>query len=129
MQFFIRPKAFFLSTKQQILLLLFTFLIWVFLASPLAYLGFSLLDGLSQNFKEGLGTELFNMTKNSLFLGVGVIFFTSIIGLIQNLVLFTSPFKTRKYLHLLFLFPLAFPAYVLAFILVGSIGTGSPIET
>ncbi|MFK8138214.1 MAG: ABC transporter permease [Bdellovibrionales bacterium] len=129
MSYWIKPKSFFFSKKQQILLLLFTVLIWCALVSPIGYLFEAFIDGFSNNFLESIRIEFWGMLKTTLLLSAMVLVGSTLIAAAQNLIYFNLEMKWKKIAHVIFLLPLALPAYVLAFIFVGAIGTGSPLET
>ena len=90
------------------------------LLTPVGFLFFMAGD------KASLNGELFDLAKiNTLLLSVGVLLGSTMIGFPLAWFSFFYKLPGRSFFHALFLLPLAFPAYVLAFIYLGLAGPSS----
>lgn len=87
------------------------------LLAPLLFLFFQ------QGPSEVISQDLFDLARlNTLKLAVGVVFITTLLGGGFAYLYSFYSFPLRRLLHALMLMPLAFPAYVLAFIYLGALG-------
>lgn len=117
-----------LSQKQQNILLFLCILAGSLFLVPLVYLFDSLTNGPSETFQSMPWSEVYSMSFNTGLLAFNVVAIASLVSITQVYLYFSASKKYRKLIHYLSLLPLALPAYVLAFIFVGAIGVGSPID-
>ena len=98
---------------------------FIFIATgPIAFLvGRSLLKSTStdkETWRFIFQNMLLNLTLNTFVLASLTILMSLFIGLLQAILICFSNIAAKKILHTLFVLPLAFPLYVLAFVYVGS---------
>ena len=70
---------------------------------------------------------LWDLTLNTVILGGFTVFLSLLTGLLQAILICFTNIGAKKILHTLFVLPLAFPLYILAFIYVGSLEYSGPL--
>ena len=72
---------------------------------------------------------LWDLTLNTLVLGAFTVLMSLLTGLLQAVLICFTNIGAKKTLHTLFVLPLAFPLYILAFIYAGSLEYSGPIPS
>ena len=107
---------------------IFAFLCAILIATPLITILYYLVEGPSDTWHHLAETVLGEYIFNSIFLVVGVSFFTFIIGVSTAWLVSTSSFYGRKFFEWALILPLAVPTYIVAIAYAGIFDYTGPIQ-
>jgi len=107
---------------------IFAFLCAILIATPLITILYYLVEGPSDTWHHLAETVLGEYIFNSIFLVIGVSFFTFIIGVSTAWLVSTSSFYGRKFFEWALILPLAVPTYIVAIAYAGIFDYTGPIQ-
>lgn len=114
---------------RNILLSLPVWLMALLVFIPLSVIFFSWLQPQTEVWQHLIETQLRYLLTNTFILFVGVGFWTLVLGVSLAWFVATCEFPGRRWLEWALILPLAMPAYVFAFVMLGLMDFSGPVQT
>ncbi|WP_241684991.1 ABC transporter permease [Cyclobacterium xiamenense] len=105
-----------------------TVLVLLLIATPIFTILFKLLDAPGETWTHLRDTLLIGYFTNTLFLLLGVAFFTFLLGVSTAWMVSNYRFPGRRYFEWLLILPLGFPGYIMAYTYTGMLDYSGPLQ-
>lgn len=106
----------------------YSLLILLLVTTPLFTIFIKLFDNPGGSWRHIANNLLFGYFQNTVFLLLGVAFFTFLIGVSTAWLVSNYEFPGRKYFEWLLILPLGFPGYIMAYTYVGILDYTGPVQ-
>ncbi len=106
----------------------YALLILLLVATPLFTIFIKLFESPGGSWQHIANNLLFGYFQNTVFLLLGVAFFTFLIGVSSAWLVSNYEFPGRKYFEWLLILPLGFPGYIMAYTYVGLLDYTGPVQ-